>query len=122
MTITLENANTVTIDLIPTKPVRKPRPKRERENDEYAKFVKRILRAYGKRIDIDVDGLYLLLTMEGELKKAITTAVVGLKKAGYSWAQIADNMPGVDGTRGVTKAAACLRFKAAVDASGNHQA
>jgi len=65
-------------------------PQRITENDEYIAFLKRILRAYGRRVAAgDIDGLAGLVAMADELDAAVRHGVNGLRNAGYSWAEIA---------------------------------
>jgi hypothetical protein len=60
------------------------------ENDDYAAFTGRVIRAQGRRIAAgDVEGLTELLALEDELARAVFTAVTGLRGCGYSWAEIA---------------------------------
>jgi hypothetical protein len=60
------------------------------ENDDYAAFTGRVIRAQGRRIAAgDVEGLTELLALEDELARAVSTAVTGLRGCGYSWAEIA---------------------------------
>jgi hypothetical protein len=60
------------------------------ENDEYARFVRRVVRAYARRVaDGDIDALADMTRLATELDDAISQAVIGLRKAGYSWAEIA---------------------------------
>jgi hypothetical protein len=66
-------------------------PKRRHavENDEYAGFLRRILRAYSRRIGAgDIDALTDLAALEIELSLAMSDAVKGLRAHGYSWADI----------------------------------
>ena len=74
------------------------------ENDEYAAFARRVLRAYARRVaDGDVEALTLMTDLADEIDTAITQAVQGLRGFGYSWAEI--------GTRlGVTRQAAQQRW------------
>ena len=68
-------------------PNRRPRPV---ENDEYARFIRRVLRAYARRVAAgDVDALADMTGLAAELDEAIGQAVIGLHGAGYSWAEIA---------------------------------
>src|SRR5690348_14782872 len=65
------------------------RPRRRAENDEYAAFVRRILRAYSRRVgDGDVEALALMLGLAEEIDAAIAGAVKGLRACGYSWTEI----------------------------------
>ena len=59
------------------------------ENDEYAAFARRILRAYARRIATgDIDALEAMTDLSGEIDAAIGQAVTGLRRFGYSWADI----------------------------------
>ncbi len=52
------------------------------ENDEYAAFVRRILRAYSRRVgDGDVEALALMLGLAEEIDAAIAEAIKGLRPA-----------------------------------------
>jgi hypothetical protein len=60
------------------------------ENDEYAAFARRILRAYARRVATgDIEALAQLIGLSNEVEAAIRTAVIGLRDFGYSWADIA---------------------------------
>lgn len=66
------------------------RTRRAVENDSYAAFTARVVQAHGRRIaNGDIDGLSTLLDLRAGLDQTITTAVTGLRRAGYSWAEIA---------------------------------
>jgi hypothetical protein len=74
------------------------------ETDEYAAFLRRAIRAHGRRVaDGDVEALPGLLSLSTELDQAIGHAVTGLRRCGYSWAEIASRI-------GVTRQAACQRW------------
>lgn len=74
------------------------------ENSDFTAFSRRILRAAGRRIAAgDVDALPELAALSAELDAAITTAVTGLRAAGYSWGEIASRL-------GVTRQAAHQRW------------
>jgi hypothetical protein len=65
------------------------RPRRQVENDEYGAFVRRILRAYGRRVgDGDVEALVLLVGLAEEIDAAMAETVKDLRAHGYSWAEI----------------------------------
>lgn len=83
------------------------------ENDAYSAFLRRAIRAAGRRVGGgDVDGLADLLALAGELDRAIDTAVGGLRDAGYSWGEIASRV-------GVSRQAAQQRWGCtASEASG----
>ena len=86
-------------------PTRRPRRRRDDvENPEFAAFGRRIIRAHGRRVAAgDVEGLADLLALAGEVEHATQAAVDGLRKHGYSWAQIA-------GRLGLTRQAAQQRW------------
>jgi hypothetical protein len=65
------------------------RPRRLVENDEYGAFVRRVLRAYSRRVgDGGVEALTLLVGLAEEIDAAMAEAVKGLRAHGYSWAEI----------------------------------
>ena len=82
-------------------------PKRARrlvENDDYAAFARRILRAYARRIaDGDIDALIAMTGLAQEIDAAIGQAVTGLRAFGYSWAEIGSRL-------GITRQAAQQRW------------
>ena len=74
------------------------------ENDEYAAFARRVLRAYARRVaDGDVEALTLMLGLSAEIDTAISQAVSGLREFGYSWAEIGSRL-------GITRQAAWQRW------------
>jgi hypothetical protein len=82
-------------------------PKRRRritENDDYAAFLHRVIRAYSRRIATgDIDALTDMAAVADSIDTAIREAITGLRNQGYSWADI--------GTRlGVTRQAAQQRW------------
>lgn len=63
------------------------------ENDDYARFTRRILAAHGRRIGSgDIEGLTELSRLATEIDAITTDAVAGLRAAGFSWADIADRL------------------------------
>jgi hypothetical protein len=85
-------------------PLTPNRAARVRENDEYAAFARRVLRAYARRVaDGDVEALTLMLGLSAEIDTAISQAVTGLRAFGYSWAEIGSRL-------GVTRQAAQQRW------------
>jgi hypothetical protein len=59
------------------------------ENDEFAAFARRIIRAHGRRVATgDVEALRDLVALSTVIDEAIGQAVVGLRAFGYSWAEI----------------------------------
>jgi hypothetical protein len=80
------------------------RRRRVVENDEYAAFIRRAVRAYGRRVAHgDIEALRDLLTLTTELEQATDAAVQGLRTFGYSWGEIANRI-------GVTRQAAWQRW------------
>ena len=82
-------------------------PKRLRrvvENDEYAAFARRVIRAYARRIATgDIEALAAMTVLATDLDQAIKDAVTGLRACGYSWAEIARPL-------GITRQAAQQRW------------
>jgi len=67
------------------------------ENDEYAAFVGRVLRAYARRIaDGDIESLTYMTGLADDIEAAIRDAVTGLRDIGYSWTEIGSRL-GVTG-------------------------
>lgn len=65
------------------------RRRRHVENDDYAAFVRRILRAYAARVALgDIDAVADMVAIGRELDDLIQEAVDGLRDRGYSWADI----------------------------------
>jgi hypothetical protein len=80
------------------------RPRRVVENDEYAAFARRVLRAYARRVaDGDIEALTAMTALAADLDQAINDAVTGLRAYGYSWADIARPL-------GITRQAAQQRW------------
>jgi hypothetical protein len=75
------------------------------ETPDYAAFLKRIIRAYSKRIaEGDIEALADLAGVVAELDHAIAQAVIQLRtNYGYSWADIARPL-------GITRQAAQQRW------------
>jgi hypothetical protein len=60
------------------------------ENDEYAAFARRVLRAYARRIGKgDIDEFAQMAAIAAEMDDILRQAVAGLRAAGFSWADIA---------------------------------
>ena len=60
------------------------------ENDEYAAFLRRVIRAYSRRIaEGDIEAIGTMVNLADHLDTAIRQAITGLRKYGYSWADIA---------------------------------
>ena len=74
------------------------------ENEEYGEFIRRILRAYSRRVaDGDIEALSLMTRLADELDDTIAQAVKGLRAQGYSWTEIGDRL-------GITRQAARQRW------------
>jgi len=85
-------------------PLTLKRRKREIEGSEYGAFVRRVLRAYSRRVAAgDVETLRDLIALSSEIDQAVTDAVAGLRTRGYSWSEIGDRL-------GVSKQAAQQRW------------
>ena len=77
------------------------------ENDEYAAFTRRIVRAYSRRMAAgDIEALASMVALGQDLENAIQTAVIGLRTFGYSWNEIANRL-------GISRQAARQRWNAA---------
>ena len=92
-----------------TTPVNQPVGRRRRrrdvvENDDFAAFVRRIVRAYGRRVASgDVEALAALISLGTDIERATDNAVAGLRQHGYSWAEIGARL-------GLTRQAAQQRW------------
>jgi DNA-directed RNA polymerase specialized sigma24 family protein len=74
------------------------------ENLEYDAFVRRILRAYARRVaNGDIEALPALRDLSATVDAALQDAVTGLRAFGYSWAEIAARL-------GVSRQAAQMRW------------
>ena len=74
------------------------------ENNEYAAFARRVLRAYARRVATgDVEALAHMIGLSAEIDTAIGQAVTGLREFGYSWAEIGSRL-------GITRQAAQQRW------------
>jgi len=81
----------------------KPR-RRVTENDEYAAFARRVIAAYSRRIATgDIDAITGMAALADDLDAAIRRAITGLRKRGYSWADIGARL-------GITRQAAQQRW------------
>ena len=68
-------------------------PKRQTrviENDEYAAFLRRVIRGYSRRVAAgDIEAITTMAHLAGHLEDATRQAITGLRGIGYSWADIA---------------------------------
>jgi hypothetical protein len=72
------------------RPLTPKRRSRVVENDEYAAFLRRVIRAYSRRIAAgDIEAITDMAALAGHLDQAIRDAITGLRRDGYSWADIA---------------------------------
>jgi hypothetical protein len=82
-------------------------PKRRRritDNDDYAAFLQRVIRAYSRRIASgDIDALTDMAATASQLDDAIREAITGLRNRGHSWAHIGIRL-------GITRQAAQQRW------------
>jgi hypothetical protein len=92
------------------KPAVTPKPRRrtqrEVETNQFDAFVRRILRAYARRVAAgDVEALQSLTALSTEVDAVTRLAVAGLrgKPYGYSWSEIADRL-------GTSRQAAQMRY------------
>ena len=59
------------------------------ENDEYACFLQRVIRAYSRRVASgDIDAINTMVRLSADLDHATREAITGLRGIGYSWADI----------------------------------
>jgi hypothetical protein len=59
------------------------------ENDEYAAFLRRVIRAYSRRVAAgDIEAISAMARIARETDTAIRDAIAGLRSIGYSWADI----------------------------------
>lgn len=90
-----------------TMPVKKPLTKKRRrpkDNGEFVSFVGRAIRACSRRVaEGDVDALGDMVKLRAQFDVAIDDAVAGLRRVGYTWDNIANQL-------GFTKQAAHQRW------------
>lgn len=71
-------------------PLTPGRRRRVVENDEYAAFLGRVIRAYSRRVSAgDIEAIADMTDLADEMSAAIQHAVTDLRGHGYSWADIA---------------------------------
>ena len=71
------------------KPLTPKRPYRVVENDEYAAFLRRVIRAYSRRIAAgDIEAIAVMAGLASDLEDATRQAINELNAFGYSWADI----------------------------------
>jgi hypothetical protein len=80
------------------------RRRRVTENDEYADFLRRVIRAYSRRVAHgDIEALIHMTTLADDIDTAIGQAVAGMRDYNYSWAEIGLRL-------GITRQAAQQRW------------
>ncbi|MGW3615039.1 hypothetical protein ACWD6N_35455 [Micromonospora sp. NPDC005163] len=83
--------STVKVSLTPSLP--RQRRRDVVENDQFAGFARRIIRAHGRRVATgDVEALRDLVALSSVMDDAIGEAVIGLRAFGYSWAEIGQRL------------------------------
>jgi hypothetical protein len=98
------SAPTVNRTLTPNRRPQRARVRRVVENEEYAAFIRRVIAAYSRRVAAgDIEALHDLATLSDQLDTAITEAVQGLRRFGYSWTEIGNRL-------GISKQAAHQRW------------
>ena len=71
-------------------PLTPKRRSRVVENDEYAAFLRRVIRAYSRRVAAgDIEAISTMAALADDFDEAIRQAIAGLREYGYSWADIA---------------------------------
>jgi hypothetical protein len=59
------------------------------ENDEYAAFLRRVIRAYSRRVAAgDIEAITTMAALADDLENATRQAITALNAFGYSWADI----------------------------------
>ncbi len=60
------------------------------ENDQYAAFLRRVIRAYSRRVGSgDIEAITTMASLADHLEEATRQAITALREFGYSWADIA---------------------------------
>ena len=72
------------------KPLTPKRRTRAVENDQYAAFIRRVIRAYSRRVaDGDIEAITTMANLAADFDTATRQAITGLRAFGYTWADIA---------------------------------
>jgi hypothetical protein len=99
----------LTVHFTVNKPLTPKRRSRVIENDEYAAFLRRVIRAYSRRVAAgDIEAISSMAHLADDLDQAIRDAITGLREYGYSWADIAMRL-------GVTRQGAQQRWGTTAD-------
>jgi hypothetical protein len=79
-----------TVHFTVNRPLTPKRRSRVVENDEYAAFLRRVIRAYSHRVAAgDIEAITTMAGLADDFDQAIRQAISGLREPGYSWADIA---------------------------------
>ena len=71
------------------KPLTSKRRYRVVENDEYVAFLRRVIRAYSRRVGCgDIEAITEMVRLADDLEDATRQAITALNAFGYSWADI----------------------------------
>jgi len=71
------------------KPLTPKRRYRVVENPEYAAFLRRVIRAYSRRVAAgDIEAITTMAALASDLEDATRQAITALNAFGYSWADI----------------------------------
>lgn len=63
------------------------------ENDEYAGFLRRAIRAWSRRVAAgDIEAVARMAELSAEMDEAMRQAIAGLHEFGYSWTDIAKRL------------------------------
>jgi hypothetical protein len=99
----------LTVQFTVNKPLTPKRRSRVVENDEYAAFLRRVIRAYSRRVAAgDIEAISTMAHLADDLDQAIRQAISGLREYGYSWADIAMRL-------GITRQGAQQRWGTTAD-------
>jgi hypothetical protein len=99
----------LTVHFTVNKPLTPKRRSRVVENDEYAAFLRRVIRAYSRRVAAgDIEAITGMAALGDHLDQAIRDAITGLRGYGYSWADIAMRL-------GITRQGAQQRWGTTAD-------
>jgi hypothetical protein len=99
----------LTVHFTVNKTLTRKRRSRVVENDEYAAFLRRVIRAYSRRVAAgDIEAVSTMARLADDLDQAIRQAITGLREYGYSWADIAMRL-------GITRQGAQQRWGTTAD-------
>ena len=63
------------------------------ENDQYAAFIRRVLRAYSRRVAAgDIEAITAMTQLADQVDTTIADAITSLRACGYSWADIGSRL------------------------------